>query len=467
MQQLFSKSGSVCAILTRLLFVALALALVSCGVGQGHTVGGTISGLASGNSVQLDLLVNGSHAAFDTVDRDGSFKFSEFLMINEPYEVRVSIQPTGQTCTVENGTGNINGSVGNIVVTCANPRLSFVYATNELTGTIATYAIDSSTGTLSVVGSPVSTGTGDFPAPRGVAVDYRGKFAYVTNVYGDTVVTYEINSATGLFTAVSSISTPTGAGPLGVVVDPAGKFVYVAQSGGKQIASYSINSATGALAYASNAVAFSDVMGAVRPLELYNLAMNPSGDYVYATTGYQGLVYPYRLNRTTGALSSLDSWQALDIAANGVAVHPNGKYAYVAVGDGDSPDGGVYTLSINASTGALTQQGSLAATDGIAQALVVDPTGKFLYVTSNDTVIAYAINSTTGALSAIGSPLNLGVDSSPTGITADRSGKFVYVVNSGTNTIASFAINASTGALTSVGTTSTGANTLPKAITSY
>ena len=464
MQQLISKSGSVRAILMRLLSVVFALVLVSCGGGSGSgdkpdkTVGGTISGLASGNSVELDLLVTGAHAAFDNVNRDGSFQFAENLSTGDGYEVRVSTQPSGQTCTVENGAGTINiTSVSNIVVTCANPRLSFVYATNELTGTIATYAIDSSTGTLSVVGSPVSTGTGDFPAPRGVAVDYRGKFAYVTNLYGDTVVTYEINSATGSLTAVSSISTPTGTGPLGVVVDPAGKFLYVAQT---WLASYAINSATGALSFVSDYTETDS--------EFFNLSMNPSGDYVYGTVGING-VLSYGINRTTGTLTFRGSWQSSPVdTANGVAVDPNGKYAYVAMsGNSDSSVGGVYILSLNATTGALTQQGSLMATNGHAQALVVHPTGKFLYVTSNDTVIAYAINSTTGALSAIGSPLNLGVDSSPTGITADRSGKFVYVVNSGTNTIASFAINASTGALTSVGTTSTGANTLPKAITSY
>jgi 6-phosphogluconolactonase (cycloisomerase 2 family) len=392
-----------------------------------------------------------------TVSANGSFTFGVKVDSESTYTVVVSTQPRGQTCTVANSTGPVNANVNNVAVSC---RGQFVYATNELTGTVATYAIDNSTGTLSVVGSPVTTGTGatgDFPAPRGVAVDYGGKFAYVTNRYGDTVVTYEINSATGALTAVSSISTTTGAGPLGVVVDPAGKFVYVAEAGGKKIASYSINSATGALALVSNVF---------DSLEIYNLAMSPSGDFVYATQGYQGYVISYGINRTTGALTLSSFWTPL-VSSNGVAVHPNGKYAYVAAGDADSSAGGVYILSLDATAGGLTQQGSLMATNGQAQALVVDPTGKFLYVTSNNTVIAYAINTTTGALSAIGSPLNLGLDSSPTGITVDRSGRFVYVVNSGTNTIASFAINAITGALTSVGTTSTGNATLPKAITSF
>ena len=466
MQQLISKSGSVHATLTRLLSVVFAVVLVSCGGGSGsgnnppYTVGGTISGLASGNSVELDLLVAGTHAAFDNVDKDGLFRFAERLGTNDVYEVRVSTQPSGQTCTVENGAGTINiSNVSNIVVTCANPRLSFVYATNENAATVATYAIDSTTGALSVVGSPVSTGTGTFPAPKGVAVDPSGKFAYVTNEGDNTIVTYQINSATGALTVVASISTPAGSGPLGVVVDPAGKFVYIAETGGKQIASYSINSATGALTY---------VNASIPAGEMYNLAMNPSGNYVYALEGFNGSVNSFGINRTTGAFTLLDNWNSSPaMSFNGIAVEPNGKYAYIAVGDGGSPDGGVFTFSINASTGVLTQQGSLNATNGEAQALVVDPTGKFLYVTSNNTVIAYVINSTTGALTTIGSPLNLGVNSSPRGITVDRGGKFVYVANSGTNTIAAFAINVSTGALTSIGTTATGSNTQPQAITSY
>ena len=457
MQQLFSKSGSVCATLTRLLFVALALALISCGgvaptPPLNYSVGGVVLGLNVGQSI--DITNNGGDRI--TVSANGSYTFGVKVDSGSTYTVVLSTQPRGQTCTIYNPTGPVTSDVIFVNVECTTQGL-FVYATNELAGTVATYAIDSSTGALSVVGSPAITGTGGFPAPRGVAVDYRGKFAYVTNLYGDTVVTYEINSATGSLTAVSSISTPTGTGPLGVVVDPAGKFLYVAQT---WLASYAINSATGALSFVSDYTETDS--------EFFNLSMNPSGDYVYGTVGING-VLSYGINRTTGTLTFRGSWQSSPVdTANGVAVDPNGKYAYVAMsGDSDSSVGGVYILSLNATTGALTQQGSLMATNGHAQALVVHPTGKFLYVTSNDTVIAYAINSTTGALSAIGSPLNLDVNSSPTGITADRSGKFVYVVNSGTNTIASFAINPRTGALTSVGTTSTGAATLPKAITSY
>ena len=461
MKQLLSKSGSVCAIVTRLLFVALALALISCGgvaptPSLNYSVGGVVLGLNVGQSI--DITNNGGDRI--TVSANGSYTFGVRVDSGSTYTVVLSTQPRGQTCTIANSTGPVTSDVLSVNVECTTQGL-FVYATNELAGTVATYAIDSSTGALSVVGSPVSTGTGTFPAPKGVVVDYRGKFAYITNEGDNTIVTYEINSTTGALTAVSSISTPTGAGPMGVVVDPAGKFLYVAETGGTKLASYAINSATGALSFVSYVNETDD--------ELYSLSMNPSGDYVYATVGRNGAVLLYGINRTTGTLTLRSSWQSSPAnGVNGVAVDPNGKYAYVAMSsDSDSSVGGVYILSLNATTGALTQQGSLMATNGHAQALVVHPTGRFLYVTSNDTVIAYAVNSTTGALSAIGLPLNLGVNSSPTGITADRSGKFVYVVNSGTNTIASFAINARTGALTSVGTTSTGDNTQPQAITSY
>lgn len=50
----------------------------------------------------------------------GSFTFPTPLADGTPYAVTVLIQPTGQTCTVANGTGTIAGAdVTDVAVTCA------------------------------------------------------------------------------------------------------------------------------------------------------------------------------------------------------------------------------------------------------------------------------------------------------------------------------------------------------------
>lgn len=84
-----------------------------------YTVGGTVSGLAAGNSVVLQ-----SNGADDlTVAADGGFTFPDPLDDGSPYAVTVLTQPsaTPQLCTVTNGTGTVAGAnVTTVEVTCAD-----------------------------------------------------------------------------------------------------------------------------------------------------------------------------------------------------------------------------------------------------------------------------------------------------------------------------------------------------------
>jgi len=84
----------------------------------------------------------------------------------------------------------------------------------------------------------------------------------------------------------------------------------------------------------------------------------------------------------------------------------------------------------------------------------VDPTGKFAYVPnsgSND-VSMYTINATTGALTSIGT---MAAGSTPTSIAIHPSGKFAYVTNSASNDVSMYSIDAATGVLTLMGTIGT------------
>jgi len=78
------------------------------------TVAGSVSGLESGLSVVLQN--NGGNSL--TVNANGNFTFSTAINSGSPYAVTVGTQPTGQTCTVTNGTGTVSANVSNISVTC-------------------------------------------------------------------------------------------------------------------------------------------------------------------------------------------------------------------------------------------------------------------------------------------------------------------------------------------------------------
>jgi hypothetical protein len=92
---------------------------------SGFTVAGTVTGLTTGQSVTL--LYNGDNA--QTISVDGNFTF---LTNGVAYAITVGTQPSGQKCTVENGSGNLLSNVPfqNISVICTTP-------TFKISGTVS------------------------------------------------------------------------------------------------------------------------------------------------------------------------------------------------------------------------------------------------------------------------------------------------------------------------------------------
>ena len=118
-------------------------------------------------------------------------------------------------------------------------RGEFVYVANEngngsLLGSVSAYRIGPHGALTPVAGSPFPAGD----LSLSVAVDPRGRFAYVANE-GGNVSAYRIGPH-GALTPVAGSPFPAGAGPLSVAVDPWGRFAYVANNGSNNVSAYSI-----------------------------------------------------------------------------------------------------------------------------------------------------------------------------------------------------------------------------------
>ena len=114
---------------TSLCAMAMCL-LTGCGGALDATIGGTVYGLSGGTSVEL--LDNGGDAL--TVSTNGSFTFATKVQAPNQYNVTVGTQPTGETCTVSNGSGSVSqnsGNITNVAVTCyATPTANeYVFGT--------------------------------------------------------------------------------------------------------------------------------------------------------------------------------------------------------------------------------------------------------------------------------------------------------------------------------------------------
>jgi 6-phosphogluconolactonase len=120
------------------------------------------------------------------------------------------------------------------------------------------------------------------------------------------------------------------------------------------------------------------------------------------------------------------------------------EFSYVA----NAADNTLSAYRVDATSGALLAVGAPIATGKSPQAVVGTTSRRFVYVAnqgSND-VSAFAVDVATGALTAVpGSPFAAGTGPGSLGLYRDS---YLYVANTGSNTLSAFAINATTGALT-------------------
>ena len=82
-----------------------------------YTIGGTLSGLASGATVVLSDNTSDSLS----LTANGAFTFKTAVNAGSAYSVTVATQPSGQTCTVTGGSGTANANVTGVSVTCGAP----------------------------------------------------------------------------------------------------------------------------------------------------------------------------------------------------------------------------------------------------------------------------------------------------------------------------------------------------------
>jgi 6-phosphogluconolactonase len=426
------------------LALAIGLGASACHVGGGYTVGGTVTGL-SGTGLVLQL--NGANnLGFSS---GGTFTFSAGIDQGGAYSVTVRTQPSGQTCSVHNGSGTIGtADISNVIVNCSLPG-KFAYVANESSNTISAYAINASTGALvQIAGSPfAATGTG----PVAVAVDPNGAYLYAANNASNTVSVYAIDAATGALTAVGQ-PVGSGNGPFAVLVEPSNQFLFVINKTDNNVSVFETGSGGSLTSIGGSPFSVGS--------EPTSLATDPGGNFLYVTDYMQNAVGVFSIEPGGGALAAIGgSPFSAGSGALSVAIDPAGTFAYVANETGHS----VSMYSLNDATGALAAlSGSPLALGSQAESVAVDPSGKFLLVsTSGNELLSYAITPASGALTAVSA---VGTGTFPLNVVVNPQGTFAYVANANSADISVYAINATTGALAQVAGSPFAAGDVPRSI---
>lgn len=365
-------SHALCRRVTAAALLLTSLALAGCGSSPPaqFTVSGTVSGLASGASVVLND--NGSDSS--SVTANGTFTFSSPIAADGSYDVTVTTQPTGETCTVANGTGaGVTANIDNVAIVCSAETFS-------LAGSVSGLAS----------GAQVVLENGGADA---LTVSANGPFTFKTPVAYDG--SYTVTVTTQPSGAICTVANASGAGVTGNVTNVA--VTCAAET-------FTVGGTVSGLA-AGDQVTLDDNGGDP-------LTVTASGPFTFHTPiAYQG---SYSVT---------------------VGTEPVGQVCTVTNGSGAQVTTNVSNVSVTCSTATFTIGGTLSGLAGGAQVTLDDNGADALTLTANGTFqfatpVAYGTNYAVTVATQPGGQVCFVSSGSGTGVVANVTAVAVSCMNS-------------------------------------
>jgi hypothetical protein len=376
-----------------------------------YKVGGNVSGLSS---TGLVLSLNNG-AQTQAVSANGAFNFATGLSNGASYAVTVGTQPSGQSCTVSNGSGTIaSANVTNVGVSCTNTTTNFT-VTPSVSGGNGTI----SPSTAQTVASGATTTFTLTPSAGYHTVTPVGGTCAVGSLSGNTYTTGAITAnctVIGSF-AITTYTVTASAGSNGSIT-PASQTVNsgstasftVTPNAGYHVASVSGDTCTvtpgSGSTWTTNAITQNCAVNATFAITTYT---------VTASAGSNGSITPASQTVNSGSTASL-------------TVTPNAGY---------------HVASVSGDTCTVTQgSGSTWTTNAITQNCAVNAT--FAITTYTVTASASGNGSITPASQTVnsGSTASFTVNANPRHHVASVSGDTCTVTHGSGSTWTTNAINA-------------------------
>ncbi len=326
-----------------------------------------------------------------------------------------------------------------------------------------------------MTGAPFDMGLTD---PMTVVVHPNGHFVYVADGSDGSIHQWNVSEKTGVPTNIAakvvnssaSFYLPNGSGDSDtrvLAITPSGKYLYSGNNDTK-VGAYKINS-NGSLSHIADLDLGACDTGAV--------AANDSFVWVTDTCGSSGPwnVFTMKIG-SNGSLTKTGSVVLTSVFGWlwSIQINPAGNLLYVGDEGGTAQiygfkvatDGSLTPITLGSST---TQYQDNNSSD--CRVIDFSPDGKFFYWSDDDDFVhSFSVDATTGAIAELANSPYQDASSNPVGgpgqIVVDVTGKFVYVADQDqTKGVIAFTRDAATGALTQIGTTATvTANSDPLAI---
>ena len=334
------------------------------------------------------------------------------------------------------------------------------YTRGEAQG-ISAYRFDSGSGDMTPIGLVAES-----PNPSFLAVHPNGRRLYAVNE-GDpdspsngSISAFEIDSATGNLTFLNKVDS-MGDGPCHIAVDKTGKFVFVANYGGGSVVSYRLQ-ADGSLGDLASHIEHegSSVHERQQAPHAHEAYVAPDNAYLFVLDLGMDKVMAYRINAETGELTANDPPFADMVPGAGprhMEIAPDADYAYV-LGEIDLT---ITTFAYDVAAGSFERLQVVstlpAGSDAVGSTaeIEVSSDGRFVYGSNrgHDSIAVFAVDEADGTLTLVEHEPTQG--GPPRNFVIDPTGAYLFAENQNSNTIVQFHRNAETGELTPTGQVST------------
>ncbi len=294
-----------------------------------------------------------------------------------------------------------------------HPNGRFLYAVNEIgsykgpnSGGVSAFAVDRTTGKLTFLNEVPSRGAD----PCYVIVDQTGKYVLVANYTGGSIAVFPILDDGRLGDASSfvqhsghGVNPERQEGPHAhsINLSPDNRFAMVDDLGLDELLIYKFDAAKGALT--SNDPPFANVSSGAGPR---HFALHPNGKFAYVAAEMQSSVTAFSYDASAGALRSLQTISTIPKGFTGsnddaeVQIHPSGKFLYASNRGHDS----IAVFAIDDSRGTLTPIEYAPTRGKTPRSFEIDPTGKYLFAANqqSNNIVVFRIDEKTGRLTPTG-----------------------------------------------------------------
>jgi 6-phosphogluconolactonase len=310
------------------------------------------------------------------------------------------------------------GESDNPTFMALSPDGKHLYAVNEIdeyegakTGSISAFTLDHATAKLALLNIVPSAGAG----PCHVSVDQSGRAVFCANYSGGSAASFHVEQTGKLSQAVSQFHYE-GHGPVAdrqeaahahrATVTPDNNYVLINDLGLDCIHIYHLDPATAKLTAGDPPQWTAKPGSGPRALRFH-----PNGKWAYCLNELSSTIDVLAWDSKSGTLNSVQHVELLpkgyrgEHAASEIVIDRTGRFAYAAVRFWDR----IVSLSIDPSTGKLSQIGVTSCGGKVTRHMTLDPTERWLLVANqtSDNIAVIERDAKTGKLAETGNSFPL------------------------------------------------------------